>query len=616
MESRQNISNPDALKMRALFLAFLGNVYLGAVLALTLLVFAVLLASVTVLKALAVKLTFVVGAFLWMMVKALWVKIPPPEGWEVTKDQAPDLFACIGELAKDIGAPPFHHVLITPELNAGVVQTPRLGIFGWYRNDLLIGLPLLQALTPVQFRAVLAHELGHLAKGHGRTSNWIYRQRLRWARLLHIFSERESRGLILFKPFLSWYAPYFNAVTFPLARAGEYEADAAAARLTSPDDAAQALTGVSVTGSYLAHRYWPEIHKMADDLPEPSCTPYLGMGPGFFKGMTGDSVRDWVEQAMGEKTTDEDTHPALKDRLSAMGASPSFAPPGPGMAADVLLGDAREAIAAEFDRRWREGIAPAWENHFSEMQEARQHLGQLNARHDRGEELSLYDAYERAKLTGSVGGNPENALAQFRELHARAPEDPVICFGLGASLMEKGDAEGCSLMERAMVLDDDAAMKGLELLWEFHSRSGDTEKARVLLDRLVERSDMESFDVNERNQVTLKDVFAPHGLPEDEAVGLEKQLSDVSGLRRAYLVRKNTRYFTHRPLYILGYTVTGPFRFHSEKKAARVLQAIRENVSFPGETIIVNVEGKNSRFERKFKRIKGSRLVRTSRQKS
>jgi hypothetical protein len=33
------------------------------------------------------------------------------------------------------------------DFNAAVVQAPRLGLFGWYRNYLLIGLPLAKALT-------------------------------------------------------------------------------------------------------------------------------------------------------------------------------------------------------------------------------------------------------------------------------------------------------------------------------------------------------------------------------------------------------------------------------------------------------------------------------------
>src|SRR5947208_2584067 len=83
---------------------------------------------------------------------------------------------------------------------------------------LLLGLPLMKSLTPAQFEAVLAHEFGHLAGGHGRVSNWIYRLRLSWARLLSALEGRKA-GSWLFLPFFNWYAPYFSAYSFPLARA-------------------------------------------------------------------------------------------------------------------------------------------------------------------------------------------------------------------------------------------------------------------------------------------------------------------------------------------------------------------------------------------------------------
>ena len=36
----------------------------------------------------------------------------------------------------------------------------------------------------------------------------------------------------------------------------------------------------------------------------------------------------WLEPAMNRQTTSEDTHPALRDRLAAIGEEPSFESPG------------------------------------------------------------------------------------------------------------------------------------------------------------------------------------------------------------------------------------------------------------------------------------------------
>ena len=135
--------NPRAYQGRVLLLALLGNAYLAAIVALVGVLLLALLASILWLKALGVKLAIVVGAFLWLVAKALWLRVAPPQGTRVTARDAPQLFAMIEALRREVRAPRFHHVLVTDEFNAGEVQAPRLGILGWPRNYLLIGLPLM-----------------------------------------------------------------------------------------------------------------------------------------------------------------------------------------------------------------------------------------------------------------------------------------------------------------------------------------------------------------------------------------------------------------------------------------------------------------------------------------
>ena len=88
--------NPASYRTRVLLMALLGNVYLGVML---LFIVALLLAaavSVIWLKAAGVKIAVVVAVFLWMVLKALWVKLPPPQGTEITARDAPALFAMLG----------------------------------------------------------------------------------------------------------------------------------------------------------------------------------------------------------------------------------------------------------------------------------------------------------------------------------------------------------------------------------------------------------------------------------------------------------------------------------------------------------------------------------------
>ena len=135
--------------------AALGYVYLGAVLTLLAALLAAAAVSVIWLRVAGAKIAILVGAFLWVVLRALWVNVAPPEGTEVTERESPELFAMIEQLRLSLRAPRFHHVLVTDDFNAGVVQAPRLGLFGWHRNYLLIGLPLAKGLTAEQFKAVL-----------------------------------------------------------------------------------------------------------------------------------------------------------------------------------------------------------------------------------------------------------------------------------------------------------------------------------------------------------------------------------------------------------------------------------------------------------------------------
>jgi hypothetical protein len=54
---------------------------------------------------------------------------------------------------------------------------------------------------------------------------------------------------------------------------------------------------------------------------------------------------------------------------------------------------------------------------------------------------------------------------------------------------------------------------------------------------------------------------------------------------------------------------TGFFQLHSTKHATSVLEAIRQGVIFPGETIMFNVDGDMYKFARKMRRVKRARLI-------
>ncbi len=276
--SQEALLRPGWYQLKVGLLALLGYAYVMAIIMLLILfsVFAVLWAG-RYASYVVFKVVLGVLGLLFITLKAMWVKLPLPEGAIIQREDAPELFLLVERLQSQLAVPKFYKVMITGQLNAGVCQIPRLGLLGWYRHYLLIGLPLIKALSVQQLEAVLAHELGHLAGKHGILSNWIYRLRLGWDRLIEGLEKKSSWGTIVFLPFFRWYVPFFSAYSFPLARANEFYADKISAQLTSTQIVGEALIRVEIIGRYLNEYYWFKVFKHSHEQSLPAVLPYAEM---------------------------------------------------------------------------------------------------------------------------------------------------------------------------------------------------------------------------------------------------------------------------------------------------------------------------------------------------
>jgi len=601
-------ANPAAYRRRVFALALVGYGYLTLVVLVLLSLCAFIVASVMYLKVLAIKLLFLVGAPLMMVLRSMWVKMETPAGETVTRQTAPELFQMLDDLRKRLRTPRLHHVLITSDFNAGVMQVPRLGLFGWHRSYLFIGLPLMKSLTIEQFQSVLAHELGHLSRGHARAGNWIYRLRLIWQRLDAAFADTSHWGAAPIRAFFKWYIPRFSATSFPLARANEYEADAAAIELTSARSAAQALTAVSIVGSYLSEKYWPKIHASARELPQPAFAPYSEFIATAIQDVPADELRTWQDTALAAKTSYDDTHPSLLDRLKAMGAQAEFAPPLAGNSAERLLGAERARVESAFDTQWRARVAESWKQVHENTRSQRLRIVELRAEAAQGE-LDEKIALELANLEEDVGEGPTAALRMRRALLKKYPDSLPARFSLARQLLQAGDSEGVAPMQELIEKEPEAFMPGVELLRDYYWRRKEVSLATQWHERLLKRATELHAAQQERDQLRLSDTLFEHRLDDVAVAKVTEQLKAVPHVTRAYLVRKLARHSEQVPLYVLGFKCAHWWSFSNAARSNAVLQQIRREVVFPGETLIVNLERSNGQFESKLRRIAGARIL-------
>src|SRR5438270_620740 len=105
-----------------------------------------------------------------------WTQDPDAAlGPVIVYGDAPALFSAIGDVARRLGARPPQQVRLS--------YLPCCGVVAWRRSSaLVLGLPLLHVLTMAELRAVLAHELAHLARGDATRS-------ARLARFVHALDQ-------------------------------------------------------------------------------------------------------------------------------------------------------------------------------------------------------------------------------------------------------------------------------------------------------------------------------------------------------------------------------------------------------------------------------------------
>jgi len=602
-------AEPASYRRRVVALALLGDLYLWTVLLLLLAVVAVSILMISTLKAIGIKLIIVFAPILWLLGKALWVRLPAPPGIPVTRNEAPALFAMIDEVRASVGAPEFHHVLIDGDFNAGVVQIPRLGAFGWYRNYLLIGLPLLKTMTAEQFKSVLAHEYGHLAGGHAKLGNWIYRQRRRWSRLLESLEQRGGEGGFLFMGFLNRYAPYLNAYSFPLARANEYEADATSARLVGVAAMSQALTTVNVASNYLSETYWPGIYRDADRLPEPEHKPYVSFSSRLGADVAAMPTQRWLDSAMRVTTSTADTHPALADRLAAVGGTPELALPAAGEAADRLLGAALERVTARLDGDWSAGVASGWRERFERAAAERERFAELKARLDAGETLEFDDAYAHALLLDRACDDMDASIAALAALHARFPDQDGVLGSLGSRMLIRDNEAGVALLELAITRLPAGAADYLLALRAYFERHGRHDEAKAANERAIAAAETNHKADAERAQVLATDRFIEHGVDDAAVAAMRQRLAEIPELGDAYLVQKHCEWLPERKYYVLGFGIRNRWLPGHDRKINAVMLALRTQFPFPGETSIVPFDRGNEAFRKRFAAVTGARLA-------
>ncbi|GAB3406910.1 M48 family metallopeptidase [Flindersiella endophytica] len=287
----------------------------------------------TVLLGLAVCLGLLVGLGGWAMLGAfvLYVLLIgvaaglgrglqapkfEPHGTRLLEADQPELWALVRDLAERVDTRPPDEIWLLPEVNAAVwEQTTWLGLRGG-RRLLLLGVPVLLAMSAEQLCAVVAHELGHYSHSHTRLAAINQRGRVAVAGA-YVKLKRLNPLRWLFVA----YARLYFLVEAAVSRQQELEADQAAARIAGRAAAQSALVEVGVLSSaweLYVGRY------VTAALPFGLAPARVFRGfPEFLDACRNDlaELREHVGHAAGSRW---DSHPPTRERVAALAGAPEI----------------------------------------------------------------------------------------------------------------------------------------------------------------------------------------------------------------------------------------------------------------------------------------------------
>ncbi|MGB5598695.1 MAG: M48 family metallopeptidase [Thiothrix litoralis] len=572
--------HPAAYKRRLQWLALLGY---GVIIGL----FALLLAlaggtvwlaftsSAVLLLLFKSKLIVVLGGLIWVLGRSLLVRIPAPTGYELQPTDFPQLWAEVRALSQQLATPPIHSIILTPAMNAAIAQTPRLGIIGPYHNTLILGLELLLALSPSQTRAVLAHELAHLSGNHSKFAGWIYRVRQSWTQVSQAFQQTNAWGTGLIRRFLNWYAPYFAGYSYVLARDNEYEADALAGKLTSPDTAASALVAVHVYDAFTGEQFWKPFYRKAHTQAHADQATYSQLQQFYQQPQPQhEAFKRHLHTVLTRKTDPADTHPSLMERLKALKATGLKAESDDSKAIQ-WLGSGIKRVIQHFDQQWVNDNSAQWENFYQRAQTAQHTIATLSERDDHT--LTANERWQLASLTEQYQPD-QDALSLYLQYAAEYPDDSAADLAIGRLLLAQNDPGGIRHLEQAMK-NPALRVYAANECWRYYTLHQQPQQASTWLIKLEAANEMMHEAQQERAQIDDVDMLIFPEVVENGGYDFEREL--IGALNRhqhvseVWVAQKQVRNFPHEPVFVLAVKIKG-FIMNEERLQQTLLETLQQ----------------------------------------
>lgn len=306
--------------------------------------------------------------FMYASIRTVQLKFKHVKGLKLTKEMAPDLFELISEVRSHFKRPAIKNVLITEKFECRIESVPRLGIPVASYNTLIIGLPMMQTLSPEEFRFEISRCIGQHSKAIPGITLFIYKSRNLWAMYNESLSKYKKFGTSPLRWFFKTYSRLFEIISAPAIRMEELEADLFALEYLNEDEVFEALKSEAISRTLLKTYYWPNVRKMVMKHPNIAIKPFANLEKSVRSEAAQNNRKKWLSEAYIAGQLPGDLSPSFRQRMAYIGHAKIRTIPSLGMnSAEKYLGDTRKNIIPIVDKLWRSTTLTHWVKEYKEQ---------------------------------------------------------------------------------------------------------------------------------------------------------------------------------------------------------------------------------------------------------
>jgi Zn-dependent protease with chaperone function len=247
-------------------------------------------------------------------------------GKEKDREDCPGLFAAIDEVARRVDTEPPDEVYLSPGNAFCVHQEGRgpFGVFGSRKRVLTVGLCVMDCLTVVELKSILAHEFAHFSHADTYWNRFLFQVTLS---LRTAMREMARTGGVLtygnpFYWFFWLYSKSYSLLSAGFSRSREYLADRMACTLYGSEVFTNALRKVCTDGAHFEMTIYQNIARLLKQK-KAFVNMYLAFRKHREEGLSESERRKLHKKLLADEPSMFASHPTFQEWMEAAKCLPA-----------------------------------------------------------------------------------------------------------------------------------------------------------------------------------------------------------------------------------------------------------------------------------------------------